>query len=327
MKAAMKAALYERYGPAAEVLLVADIETPEPGPGEVRVRMKLSGVNPTDWKSRGGATPRPIDGFQVPHHDGTGIIDEVGEGVDASRIGQRVWTWLAASGRSWGTAAQWTVLPSRQAVPLPEQASDELGACLGVPAMTAHRCLFADGPVDGKNVLVAGGAGAVGHFAVELAKFFGARVATTVSGPEKAERARRAGADLVVNYRHPDAADRLREFAPTMDRIIEVALGANLELDLAVSGPATHIVDYAAEPTDPVLPVRKCMNANLTLRFVLIYGIPAEAADHAVADITAALAAGALTELPVSQFPLDQIVEAHQAVEAGHARKVLIEIP
>ncbi len=323
----MKAAQYERCGPAAEVFRVADIAKPAPGPGEVQVRMTLSGINPTDWKSRSGATPRPIDGFQIPHHDGTGVIDAVGEGVDEVRIGQRVWTWMAAASRPWGTAAQWTVVPSRHAVPLPDGVSDELGACLGVPAMTAHRCLVADGPVAGKNVLVAGGAGAVGHFAIELAKFFGARVATTVSGPGKAELARKAGADLVVNYREPGAADQLRAFAPTMDRIIEVALGANLELDLAVSGPQTHIVDYAAEPNDPVLPVRRCMSANLTLRFVLLYGIPAEAADEAVTDISAALAAGALTELPVTRFSIDQIVAAHEAVEAGTGGKVVIEIP
>jgi NADPH:quinone reductase len=323
----MKAVRYERYGPAAEVLRVEDIPKPAPGPGEVQVRMTLSGINPTDWKSRSGATPRPIDGFQIPHHDGTGVIDAVGDGVDEGRIGQRVWTWLAAASRPWGTAAQWTVVPSRQAVPLPDGASDELGACLGVPAMTAHRCLVADSPVVGKNVLVAGGAGAVGHFAIQLAKFFGARVAATVSGPQKAELARQAGADLVVNYRDPGAADQLRAFAPTMDRIVEVALGANLALDLAVSGPSTYLVDYAAEPDDPVLPVRQCMSANLTLRFVLIYGIPAEAADHAVADISAALAAGALTELPVTRFPIDQIMAAHEAVEAGTSGKVVIEIP
>jgi NADPH:quinone reductase len=323
----LKAALFERHGPAVDALRVTEIETPEPGPGEVRVRMRLSGINPTDWKSRSGATPRPIDSFQIPHHDGTGVIDAVGEGVHASRVGQRVWTWMAAAGRRWGTAAQWSVLPSRQAVALPDGASDELGACLGVPAITAHRCLVADGSVDGKNVLVAGGAGAVGHFAIELAKFFGARVAATVSGPQKAELARQAGADLIVNYRDPDAADQVRAFAPTVDRIVELALGANLALDLAVSGPSTHIVDYAAEPNDPVLPVRKFMSANLTLRFVLVYGIPAEAADQAVTDIGAALAAGALTELPVIRFPLDQIVAAHEAVEAGAVGKVVLEIP
>jgi NADPH2:quinone reductase len=255
------------------------------------------------------------------------VIDAVGAGVEASRVGQRVWVWMAASGRRWGTAAQWSVLPSAQAVPLPDAASDELGACLGVPAITAHRCLSADGSVSDKAVLVAGGAGAVGHFAVELAKHFGARVVTTVSGPEKAELARKAGADLVVNYRDVDAADQLRAFAPTMDRIVELALGANLELDLAVAGPSTCIVDYAAEPTDPVLPVRKCMTANVTLRFVLLYGVPAAALGQAVTDISAALAASALTELPVTRFPLDEIAAAQDAVQAGAVGKVVLEIP
>ncbi len=323
----MTAALYDRYGPAAEVLKVVQVDRPEPGPGQVRARMQLSGINPTDWKSRSGATPRPIDGFQVPHHDGVGVIDAVGDGVDQSRVGQRVWTWMAAAGNQWGTAAQWCVLPSRHAVPLPDSASAELGACLGVPAMTAHRCLFADGPIEGKNVLVAGGAGAVGHYAIELAKFHGARVAATVSGPQKAELATQAGADLVVNYRDASAADRLRSFAAQMDRIVELALGANLELDLAVSGPQTHIVDYAAEPEDPVLPVRKCMNANVAIRFILLYGVPADALDLAAADIAAALRAGALTELPVTRFGLDEVARAHQAVEAGTLGKVVLEIP
>jgi NADPH:quinone reductase len=319
----MRAAVYDRHGSAADVLRVTEMDKPEPGPGEVRVRIELSGVNPTDWKSRSGATPRPINGFQVPHHDGAGVIDAVGEGVDQGRIGQRVWTWLAATSR-WGTAAEWSVVPSRQAVLLPAVASAELGASLGVPAMTAHRCLFADGPVEGKNVLVAGGAGAVGHFAIELAKYFGARVAATVSGPEKAELASRAGADLVVNYREPGAAERLQSFAPKMDRIVELALGTNLELDLAVSGPQTHIVDYAAEPSDPVLPVRRCMTANVTLRFVLLYGFPDPALDQGAADITAAVEAGALTELPITRFPLERVAAAQDAVQAGAVGKVVV---
>jgi NADPH2:quinone reductase len=189
----MKAALYDSHGPAAEVLRLEELGAPEPGPGEVRVKVAVSAINPTDYKSRSGATPRPMDGFQIPHQDGAGVIDAVGEGVDPARVGQRVWLWLAAAGRRWGTAAEWT------AVPLPDGVSMELGASLGVPAMTAHRCLFADGPVSGKTVLVAGGAGAVGHFAIQLARWAGARVITTVSGPEKAELARQAGAVHVVN--------------------------------------------------------------------------------------------------------------------------------
>lgn len=320
----MKAALYDRYGPAAEVLRVTEVERPEPGPGEVRVKVAVSALNPTDYKSRSGSTPRPIDGFQIPHHDGAGVIDAAGEGVDPARVGQRVWLWFAAFGRQWGTAAEWTVVPERQAVPLPGSASLELGASLGVPAMTAHRCLFADGPVTGKTVLVAGGAGAVGHFAIQLARRAGAQVIATVSGPEKAELARTAGADAVVNYRDADAADQIKAVAPRVDRVVEVALGANLALDLALAGPGTVIVTYAAEATDPVLPVRACMTANALLRFILLYGVPADALDHAVADISAALADRALTELPERRFPLSEIVAAHEAAEAGPVGKLLV---
>lgn len=323
----MRAALYDRYGTAGDVLRVEEIERPEPGPGEVRVRVEVSGINPTDWKSRTGATPRPIDGFQIPHHDGTGMIDKVGEGVDPARTGERVWLWMAAAGRRWGTAAQWSVVPARQAVRLPGGVPAELGASLGVPAMTAHRCLFSDGPLDGKTVLVAGGAGAVGHFAIELAKHAGATVITTVSGPEKADLATRAGADHVVNYRDADAADRIRSLAPPVDRVIELALGANLQLDLAVTRPHAHIVTYAAEPADPVLPVRACMTANVTLRFVLLYGIPPAAFDQAARDITTALTDGKLTGLPVTRFALDDVAAAQDAVEAGALGKVLIDLP
>ncbi len=170
---------------------------------------------------------RPSTVFQIPHHDAAGVIDAVGAGVSQERLGQRVWTWLAAAGRRWGTAAEWTVIPERQAVPLPEGVSPELGASLGVPAMTAYWCLYADGPLTGQTVLIAGGAGAVGHFAIELAKHGGAQVIATVSGPAKAELAARAGADLVVNYREVDAAERIASFAGAVDRVIEVALGAN----------------------------------------------------------------------------------------------------
>jgi NADPH2:quinone reductase len=320
----MKAALYTRTGPAAEVLRVEEIDRPQPGPGEVLVRVRASGINPTDYKTRSGMTARPIDGFQVPHHDGAGIIEAVGAGVDPGRVGERVWLWLTAAGRRWGTAAEWTVAPAPQAAPLPDGASFDLGASLGVPAMTAHYCLFSDGPLTGQTVLVAGGAGAVGHFAIELAKRAGARVITTVSGPEKAALAEKAGADLVVNYRSADAVQQVRAFAPAVDRVIELALGANLALDLAVARPGTAVVTYAAEPADPVLPVRACMNANVTLKFVLLYGVAADALSRAAADITAALAAGDLTGVPVHKFPLDDIVAAQEATEAGVVGKVIV---
>jgi NADPH:quinone reductase len=322
----MRAAVYDSLGPAREVLRVTDVDRPEPGPGQVRVRVHLSGVNPTDWKSRAGATPRPIDGFQVPNQDGAGVIDAVGDGVDPGRVGERVWVWMAAAGQRWGTAAEWTVVPAGRAVRLPDGVSFELGVALGVPAMTAHRCLFADGPVDGKNVLVAGGAGAVGHFAIELAKWAGARVVSTVSGPQKADLAAQAGADLVVNYTEPGTAERIKAFAPAMDRIIEVALGANLPLDLALSTPDTVVITYAADGEDPVLPVRACMTANVTLRFILLYGVPDAPMRQAAADITSALEQGALTALPVHRFPLEQIADAHDAVQQRAVGKVLIDL-
>jgi NADPH2:quinone reductase len=320
----MRAAVYRTPGSAREVLAVENVGRPEPGPGEVLVRVRASGVNPTDFKTRAGATPRAIEEFQIPNQDGAGVIEAVGAGVDTAKTGQRVWVWLAAFNRRWGTAAEYTVVPERQAVALPDGASFELGASLGVPAMTAHRALLADGPVEGKTVLVAGGAGAVGHYAIELAKYFGVRVVTTVSSQEKGEIAAKAGADLVVNYKEATAIDQVKAFAPVMDRIVEVALGANLELDLAVAGPQTSVVTYAADGNDPTIPVRACMSANVNLRFMLLYGVPGPALDQAVTDITAAVRQGALTELPVHRFTLDDTVAAHEAVESGAVGKVII---
>ncbi|MGA2284253.1 MAG: NADPH:quinone reductase [Candidatus Dormibacteria bacterium] len=322
----MKAVVYERQGPAKEVLKVVDLPRPAPGPGEVRVRVSFSGINPTDWKSRGGATPRPVDEFQVPHHDGSGVIDAVGPGVDEGRIGQRVWLWMAAATSRWGTAAEWTVVSEQQAVELPKGASLELGASLGVPALTAHRCLFADGDLAGRTVLVAGGAGAVGHFAIELAKYRDARVVTTVSGVEKADLARAAGADLVVNYREPDVLERIRAYTERVDRVVEVNLAVNLALDLGLSGPGTVVAVYAADTADPELPVRACMSANVVLRFVLLYGVPVAELLLGVREVGAALEGGALTELPVHRFRLEECAAAQEAVQAGAVGKVLLDV-
>ncbi|HEY5196477.1 MAG TPA: NADPH:quinone reductase [Solirubrobacteraceae bacterium] len=322
----MLAAVYESTGPAG-VLRVEEIPTPDPRPGEVRVRLAVSGVNPTDWKSRSaGSVDRA---FQIPNQDGAGVIDAVGEGVDARRIGQRVWVYFAAWKRPWGTAAQWTVLPAAQAVALPDGISFELGASLGIPALTAHRCLFADGPLAGRAVLVAGGAGAVGHAAIELGRWASARVVASVSTDEKADLARAAGADATVNYRDADAADQiLRRLDGGVDRVVEVALGANLELDLQVCGPNAAISSYATEPAGEVsVPVRRLMSPNIVLRFVLVYTMPAGALHAAIADVTAALEAGALTTLPIHRFPLEEVAAAHDAVERGVTGKVLIDLP
>ena len=245
----MLAAVYRETG-SSGVLAVEEIETPEPGPGEVRVRVVVAGVNPTDWKARAATTGVVRFGFQVPGQDGAGVIDAVGSGVDEARVGERVWVYFAAWQRQWGTAAQFCVVPSEQAVPL-GGASFELGASLGIPALTAYHCLRADGPIEGSSVLVAGGAGAVGHAAIELAKWSGARVVATVSGSEKAALARSAGADAVVNYRSEEAAQEIRTFAPDgVSRIVELALGPNLALDLAVVAPHAAIVTYAADQAD-----------------------------------------------------------------------------
>lgn len=308
------------------MLRVVELDRPEPGPGQVRVRVAVSGINPTDVKSRDGSSPRPIEGFQIPHHDGVGTIDAVGDGVSPDRVGQRVWVWFAATGR-FGTAAQWSVVPVGQAVVLPDGVSDDLAASLGIPAMTAHRCLFADGPLDGGAVLIAGGAGAVGHFAIQLARRDGAGVLATVSSEEKAELARAAGAETVVNYHDVDAADQIRTAAPQLDRIVEVALAANLEMDVSLAGPATTVVSYAAGSTDPTLPVRDCMTANVTLRFVLVYNVPTPALHQAAGAITGTLTDGSLTTLPTRHFPLDEIAAAHEAVESGVTRKVVIDLP
>ncbi len=329
----MRAATYSRTGPAHDVLAVRDVDRPEPGPDEVRVRMRLSAVNPTDVKTRDGSTPRPVDGFTVPHQDGVGEIDAVGSDVDDVRVGERVWTYLATaeigagagSAPRWGTAAQWCVVPAEQAVPLAPGVPDELAAALGVPALTAYQCLFADGPLDGRPVLVAGGAGAVGHFAIQLARWAGSPVVATASAGS-AEAALAAGAAAVVDYHAADAAERIRAAAPDIGRVVEVALGPNLELDLAVAGPHATIVAYDAGGDDPVLPVRRCMAANLSLRFVLLYGVPRAALRTAVDQVTAAMGDGALTPLPVRRFALDDVAAAHEAVESGSGSKVLVEL-
>ena len=328
MSETMQAAVYERYGPAREVLRVAEIERPEPGPGEVRVRMRVSGVNPTDWRVRSGSQgSEPPFPFMVPNQDGAGEIDAVGAGVDPARVGQRVWVWFAAAGRQHGSAAQWTCLPQRQAVPFAEGASLDLGASLGIPALTAHHCLFRDGDLAGRTVLVAGGAGAVGHFAIELAHDAGARVIATVSSDDKAALAEAAGADVVVNYRAEDAAELIRAAAPDgVERIVEVAPSANAALDLAAVAPNGVVSIYAADG-DLETPVRPLMAKNVVLRFVLIYNVADEWLARAVADVSAAVAAGRLTELPAHRFPLAEIAAAHEAVEGGAVGKVLVDIP
>lgn len=322
----MLAAVYEQSGDAATVLSIRSISRPEVGAGQVRVKLAFSGLNPTDVKIRSGRTPRQIDIFQIPHMDGAGTIDAVGPGVDMTRIGQRVWVLLAAHDSKWGTAAQWAVVNQDRAIGLPDEVSFELAATLGVPAVTAANCLLGDGPIVGKDVLVAGGAGAVGGCAVQMARWQGARVAASVSGEVKSEMARQAGADLVVNYRESNAIEQLQMWSSKIAHIVELNLGANLELDLGVCVPGTSIVTYAADGDDPVLPIRRLMAAGVSIRFMMLYTLPAPVLAAAVEVVSAALIAQALRLPKVQVFELADIVAAHKAQEAGPLGRILVAI-
>jgi NADPH2:quinone reductase len=336
----MKAIVYTSAG-GPEVLHLTERPTPEPGPGEVRVRIHVSGVNPTDWKRRANGLPAGIT-EQVPNQDGAGVVDAVGPAVSGAWVGQRVWVWEAAWQRADGTAQEYVVLPERQAVPLADRASFELGASLGIPAVTAHRTLtvaeggparLAPGALSGKTVLVAGGAGAVGNAAIQLARWAGARVVTTVSGPAKAVLASAAGADHVVTYRTGDAVERIREFAPEgVDLIVEVAPDANADLDQAVAAPNATIAFYADDGADDVrVPIRDSMTKNLRWQGVLVYTVTDQAKDDAIAGVRAAVDDGGLrvgedAGVPLHWFPLAETSAAHAAVENGVVGKVLIDV-
>ena len=317
---------------------------PEPGPGEVRVAVQVSGVNPTDWKARrgsGGDGQLPFPEV-VPNQDGAGTIDAVGAGLDPSRVGERVWLWEAAWQRADGTAQEYVVLPGRQAVRLPDAVSFDVGASLGIPALTAHRCLtvaelgpprLAPGVLAGQTVLVAGGAGAVGHAAIQLARWGGARVITTVSSDEKAKLAYAAGANHVANYRSSDAADQIRGLAPDgVHFVVELAPAANAALDAAVLAANGTVAVYATDGgNDLTLGVRDLMSRNIRYQFVLVYTVPRAAKDQALADVAAAVADGALpvgaqAGLPLHRFGLEQAAEAHASVEDGAVGKVLIDV-
>ena len=338
----MRAIVYSEAG-GSEVLRLVDRPEPSPGPGEVRVRMHVSGVNPTDWKARARG-PSWVSAEMtevVPNQDGAGVIDAVGEGVSEDRMGERVWVWEAAWQRADGTAQELVVLPSRQAVPLPDDASFELGACVGIPALTAHRCLtvseagphaLSPGALDGRTVLVAGGAGAVGHAAIQLARWAGARIIATVSSEEKAALARAAGADHVVSYRTDRAAEEIWAHASGgVDIVVEVAPAVNAALDAELLAPNGTVAVYAVDGGSALPLSWPLLQRNVGYRFVLVYTVPRDAKDQAIADVSAAVADRALpvgdgAGLPLHRFPLERTADAHDAVEAGAVGKVLIEI-
>ena len=335
----MRAVVYGRTGPSS-VLEVVDRDVPEPGPGEVRVKVVRAGVNPTDWKFRSGAAMSYDE--VTPGQDGAGVVDAVGEGVTGLEVGQRVWLILAQHERPHGSAAEYTVQPAARVVPLPEAASYDLGASLGVPAVTAHRALtaseggpsrLAPGALDGKVVLVHGGAGAVGNAAIQLARWAGATVVTTISSDEKARLAKAAGAHHTVNYRESDAeAGILAVASDGVDIVVEVAPAQNNPLDLAVTRVRGTIAIYANNGGDEVtLPVRETFSRNLRYQFVLLYTLGQDLVDAAAEDITAAVAAGALrvgeeAGVPLHHFPLEDLAAAHDAVENGAVGKVLVDV-
>ncbi len=319
----MRAAIYEKTGPARDVLRRVRLPAPHPGPGEVRVRVACSGVNPSDVKSRAGLRSRSLPFARiVPHSDGAGTIDAVGAGVDRARVGERVWLWNAAWGRADGTAAELVCLPAAQAVRLPDNASMAAGACLGIPALTAWQAVNVDGRVAGKTVMVTGGAGAVGHYAIQIARLQGAaRIVATVSGPEKAAIAEAAGADFVINYRTEDIAARVMQFTGGrgVDRIIEVDLAANVAADLATIDPEGDIVVYGSGRPEVPVPFFPAIVKNVRMRFFIVYNLsPADRA-AALAGVNALVEAGALEHRIAARLPLERIAEAHELVESGSA--------
>jgi NADPH2:quinone reductase len=326
----MKAGWYEKYGPAKEVIQIGELDTPEAGPGEVRVRLYASGVNPSDVKARLGSRGPWKYPQIVPHSDGAGVIDQIGPGVDPGRVGERVWVYNGQWQRPLGTAAQHIALPASQAIHLPDSTSFAEGACLGIPAMTAHRCLFSDGPIGGQTVLVTGGAGAVGHYAVQLAKWAGATVITTVSTTEKADRAREGGADHVINYRIEDVVAQIEDITQGagIDRIVEVDFGSNLPVTRAVLKDNGTIAAYASMGApEPVLPYYPLMFLNANIRLVFVYTMPAEAKRQACQDILQAIDDEKLKHPIAARFSLDQLVEAHEMVEQGtHIGNVVVDI-
>ncbi len=339
----MKAIVYRTTGDPS-VLQLVDREVPTPGPGEVRIKVAVSAVNPTDWKSRAGTGAGGKLPFSevVPNLDGAGVVDAVGEGVTDLAVGDRVWTYLAAHQRPTGTAQEFTVLPAGRAVKLPDSASFDQGASMGVPALTAHRALTISeagparlhpGALLGRTVLVAGGAGAVGHAAIQLARWAGATVISTISGDAKAALAAAAGAHHTVNYRGADPVAAIRAIAPAgVDVIVEVSPAQNAALNLAVAANHASVAVYADNGGDAVsLDIVAHFVKNVRYQFLLLYTVGQDVLDAGIADVTAALADGALpvgadAGLPLVRFPLAAAADAHAAVENGAVGKVLLDI-
>lgn len=317
----MRAAYYEKTGEARDVLIVGELPTPNPAPGEVRVRVAASGVNPSDVKARSGRR-NPVMAFPriTPHSDGAGVIDAVGAGVDAQRVGQRVWLWNAAWRRPNGSAAEYVVLPAEQAVALPDNVDMAVGACLGIPALTAYHAVTVDGGITGRRVLVAGGAGSVGQYAIQFARLCGAaQVITTVSSDDKADIAWACGADEVINYRTEHVAERTLELTDGrgVDRIVEVDCAGNIGIDIQSLRPDGDLVVYGTHNENVPIPFFTIIQKNLRLRFVMVYTLAPEVRTRAIEHLNVLLARGALRHCIAARLPLSRIIDAHEQVEGG----------
>lgn len=324
----MHAAWFDQFGPANQVLELGEMATPVPGPGEVLVQMHSSAINPSDVKKRAGSFPDLLDdGPVIPNSDGAGIIDAVGDGVDDARLGERVWVYQAQYARRFGTAAQFVAIDSVRAPALPASTGFDVGACLGIPAMTAHRCVFADGDVAEQTVLVTGGAGRVGHYAVQWANQAGATVIATASNDADAEACRAAGACQVVNHRDTDCIAAILDAtngAP-VDRIIDVEFGANLDTTLEVLRVGGTIATYSStQVAEPAIPFFKMMYKDVTVRFVIVYAMPEAAKRAAISAINTALAADRLQHRIAATMPLEDIVAGNELIEQGDVRGAVV---
>ncbi len=324
----MRAAWFEAFGPAIDVLQVGDIDTPSVGPGEVLVRLHTSAVNPSDAKKRAGSFPNLLDGgFVIPNSDGAGVIEAVGDGVDDNRVGERVWVYQAQFARRLGTAAEYVAIDSVRAAPLPDSASYAVGACLGIPAMTAHRCVFSDGDVAGQTIVVTGAAGRVGYYATQWASQAGANVIATASNDADSVACKSAGATHVVNHRSDQfAADILSVTGgDRVDRFIDLEFGANLATSLGVLKTSGTIVTYGSTAVpEPTLPFFQLMYMDLNIQFVIVYAMPEVAKHHAITDITKALADDRLEHRIAARMPLAEVAEANELIEQGTIRGAVI---
>ena len=324
----MRAAWYDDFGPAAEVLETGKLPDPLPGGGEVLVRIHASAINPSDVKKRAGAFPELLDdGYIIPNSDGAGVIESVGVGVDSSRVGQKVWVYQAQHQRRFGTAAEYVAIDSQRAPRLADSADFEVGASLGIPVMTAHRCVFADGDVKDEILLITGGAGRVGYYAIQWASHAGATVIATASNDEDATACIDAGASHVVNHRDDDLGAQIMAATKgaSVDRMIDVDFGANVRIAAKVLRIGGKIATYASmqEPY-PRIPFYEMMYKDITIRTVIVYGMPESAKDHAIADIERALSKDRLKHRIAATMPLKEVVRGNELVESGKARGSVI---